>query len=169
MTRKRQRGSGRPRPPRPKAGRPTERLDLTTGSAPSPKGGLARALVVPVIAVVAAIGIGVWLGLRSGNGAVDIDAAATTPVTAQMATDTAPQVRESAKDVFAHTCGSCHTLAAAGATGGIGPNLDEAKPTREQALTMIRNGSLSGAMPAGLLTGDDAERVAAYVSRNAGR
>jgi len=86
-----------------------------------------------------------------------------TPTTA------AAQVRETARGVFLHSCASCHTLAATGATGGIGPNLDEARPPRERVRTMIRNGALSGAMPAALLTGDDAERVAAYVSRVAGR
>ena len=122
-----------------------------------------------MLVVLIAIGIGVYFGLRSGREApADIGGATTVPVETAPS-ETAPPPRESAKDLFVHTCGGCHTLTAAGATGGIGPNLDEAKPPRERVLTMIRSGSLSGVMPAGLLTGDDAERVAAYVSRNAGR
>lgn len=159
------------RMPRPKTGPPPGgRRPAVQPPGRRPGGNsLARALAVPVLAVLVAIGIGVYFGLRSGRETpVDVGGVATAPVeTAPV--ETAPPSRESAKELFAHTCGSCHTLAAAGVTGGIGPNLDEAKPTRDQVLTMIRNGSLSGAMPAGLLTGDDAERVAAYVSRNVGR
>ena len=42
-------------------------------------------------------------------------------------------------------CGSCHTLADAGSTGTIGPNLDDAKPTKELAVDRVTNGA--GAMP----------------------
>ena len=31
--------------------------------------------------------------------------------------------------VFDSTCASCHTLAAAGSTGTVGPNLDQLKPS----------------------------------------
>lgn len=119
-----------------------------------------------------AIGGGIYLGFRSaGNAADTIDSAVTptTTPTTGTGTQTAPPAPESARSLFLHTCATCHTLAAAGATGGIGPNLDEVRPTRERVRTMIQNGAISGAMPAGLLTGDDAERVAAYVSSAAGR
>jgi mono/diheme cytochrome c family protein len=133
-----------------------------------------RSFAIPIAALLLAIGGGISLGFRSaGNAADEIDSAVTsTPVeTTDTGAKTTPaaQVRESARNVFLHSCGSCQTLAAAGANGGIGPNLDEARPTRERVRAMIRNGALSGAMPAGLLTGDDADRVAAYVSRVAGR
>ncbi|SRR5688500_4080900 len=60
-------------------------------------------------------------------------------------------------------CGSCHTLAAAGSSGSIGPNLDDAKPDLELAIDRVTNGA--GAMPA---FGDQLEPqqiadVAAYV------
>jgi mono/diheme cytochrome c family protein len=60
-------------------------------------------------------------------------------------------------------CGSCHTLAAAGASGSVGPNLDEAQPDFELAVDRVTNGS--GAMPA---FGDSLDEqqirdVAAYV------
>jgi mono/diheme cytochrome c family protein len=49
--------------------------------------------------------------------------------------------------VFASSgCGSCHTMEAAGATGTVGPNLDETKPSRELAIDRVTNGA--GAMPA---------------------
>ncbi len=125
-------------------------------------------IVIPVLAVFLAIGLGILLGVRSSRTSDDVAAptVAATETTEATPTQTAPQT---AKDLFGHTCASCHTLAAAGATGGIGPNLDEARPSRERVLNAIRSGSLSGAMPANLLTGTDAERGAAYVGGVAGR
>ena len=49
--------------------------------------------------------------------------------------------------VFAgNGCGSCHTMEAAGASGTIGPNLDETKPTKDLVVDRVTNGA--GAMPA---------------------
>jgi mono/diheme cytochrome c family protein len=72
------------------------------------------------------------------------------------------------KQVFA-ACASCHTLADAGATGTIGPNLDEAKPSKELAVDRVTNGK--GVMPSfkGQLTPEQIEAVATYVSTVAGR
>ena len=61
------------------------------------------------------------------------------------------------------------TALVTGSTSGIGPDLDEARPSRDHVRAMIENGSLSGLMPPGLLSGDDAARVAAYVAGVAGR
>ena len=78
----------------------------------------------------------------------------------------AEEARQSPRDLFAHACGTCHTLAAAGTTAPIGPNLDRAgRLTRAYVLQRIRVGSLDAAMPAGLLVGRSARRVAAYVAR----
>jgi cbb3-type cytochrome c oxidase subunit III len=50
------------------------------------------------------------------------------------------------KSIFASAgCGSCHTFQAAGTTGTIGPNLDEAKPSLELAIQRVTNGM--GQMP----------------------
>lgn len=66
-------------------------------------------------------------------------------------------------------CGGCHTLAAAGSAGNVGPNLDELKPSYDQVLDIVTNGR--GAMPAfsGQLSEDDIKNVAAYVSQSAGQ
>ena len=72
--------------------------------------------------------------------------------------------------VFASAgCGGCHTLAAAGAAGNVGPNLDELKPSYDQVLAIVTNGR--GAMPAftGQLSEADIQNVAAYVSESAGQ
>jgi mono/diheme cytochrome c family protein len=77
---------------------------------------------------------------------------------------------EQGKSVFAKAgCVSCHTLADAGSSGTIGPNLDEAKPSFELAVQRVTNGS--GAMPPfkGQLTDAEIQAVARYVSTVAGQ
>lgn len=71
---------------------------------------------------------------------------------------------EAGKSVFASAgCGGCHTLSAAGASGNVGPNLDEAKPDMSLAVDRVTNGS--GAMPSfkGQLSDQEIADVAAYV------
>ncbi len=65
-------------------------------------------------------------------------------------------------------CKSCHTLKDAGATGTVGPNLDEAKPPASLVVDRVTNGK--GVMPSfsGQLTPQQIADVAAYVSSVAG-
>ena len=50
------------------------------------------------------------------------------------------------EEVFASTgCGACHTLSAAGSSGTVGPNLDEAAPSYELAVERVTLGQ--GGMP----------------------
>lgn len=60
-------------------------------------------------------------------------------------------------------CAVCHALADAGATGAIGPDLDELQPTQQQLLSMMRDGG--GAMPSfeESLSESQREAIAAYV------
>jgi mono/diheme cytochrome c family protein len=59
-------------------------------------------------------------------------------------------------------CANCHTLADAGTTGTIGPNLDEVKPTFEQVLAAMEQGP--GAMPEfPEVSMEVKENIAAYV------
>jgi menaquinol-cytochrome c reductase cytochrome b/c subunit len=56
-------------------------------------------------------------------------------------------------------CTTCHTLAAAGWNGNVGPNLDGAAPTYEAAVDIVTNGR--GAMPAfGSQPGWDEKKIA---------
>jgi mono/diheme cytochrome c family protein len=67
--------------------------------------------------------------------------------------------------VFASAgCGSCHTLADAGSSGTIGPNLDDASPSADKAVERVTEGK--GAMPsfADQLSEQQIADVAAYVS-----
>jgi mono/diheme cytochrome c family protein len=71
------------------------------------------------------------------------------------------------KGVFAaNGCGGCHTLAAAGATGTYGPNLDQAKPGQARVRQFVQNGSTSGgvSMPAfSDMSQTDLNNIAAFV------
>lgn len=82
------------------------------------------------------------------------------------------------KRLFSEKCASCHTLADASARGTIGPNLDEAfEYARKQGfddstIQQVVRQQIALAeppMPANLVTGDDADAVAAYVARVAGK
>jgi hypothetical protein len=68
------------------------------------------------------------------------------------------------KGIFMNNgCGSCHTLDAAGTSGNIGPNLDEAKPSLSLVVDRVTNGK--GAMPSfkGTLSDKQIRDVAAFV------
>ena len=72
--------------------------------------------------------------------------------------------------VFASAgCNSCHTLKAAGATGTIGPDLDQLRPSAATVAGIVRSGG--GAMPSfsGKLSDAQISAVATYVSSVAGR
>jgi len=66
-------------------------------------------------------------------------------------------------------CAGCHTLAAAGATGTVGPNLDQLKPSTAAVATQVTNGG--AVMPAfkGKLSDAQIQAVAKYVSSSAGK
>ena len=129
-------------------------------------------LVVVVVAVVAVVAF-----VNTGS-----DDAATVPVKAQ---------DQEARQIFATNCGTCHTLAAGGTDGVVGPNLDVILPTsatpaegtaeevqkaNENAFTSeygrVLNAvtcGLNGRMPRGILQGADAQEVAGFVAAYAGQ
>jgi cbb3-type cytochrome c oxidase subunit III len=98
--------------------------------------------------------------------------------------------KDNGKKLFISKCGGCHTLAAAGTQGAIGPNLDDsfARPRKEgfkdSAIADIVAGQirepgqystkpndpnyLGANMPANLVTGSDVNDVAEFVAANAG-
>ena len=84
--------------------------------------------------------------------------------------------------LFHERCGGCHTLQAADARGSKptgqvaagertnGPNFDVRKENREDVLFAIRNGGYSGAiMPANIVVGEQAEKVADFLAKYAGK
>ena len=81
------------------------------------------------------------------------------------------------RQLFVDHCGSCHTLDAAGTVGQVGPNLGDIAVDEADVLHAIRTGGgrhakgqgtgPSGNMPQNLVTGKDAQDVAAFVAANA--
>ena len=84
--------------------------------------------------------------------------------------------------LFGVNCAVCHTLSAANAQGKVGPNLDTLRPPKSLVLNTIANGCVQnppanspqaclgfGTMPSGLLQGKDADDVADFVSKVAGK
>jgi len=73
------------------------------------------------------------------------------------------------KEVFleAGNCAACHTLSDAGSIAEIGPNLNQIRPQVQTILMAVRNGI--GVMPAmeGILSDEEIEAVAHYVSISA--
>ena len=92
---------------------------------------------------------------------------APVPETVQGTVPTTPAVKgdpTAGKQVFATAgCKSCHTLKDAGATGTVGPNLDQAKPPLDLVIDRVTNGK--GVMPSfsGQLSEKQIADVAAYV------
>jgi mono/diheme cytochrome c family protein len=83
-------------------------------------------------------------------------------------------------ELFSTHCGGCHTLGAAGTHGSAtkvrdrertdGPNFNTRKETVDQVLFAIRNGGFSGAiMPQNIVVGQDAQAVAEFVAKYAGK
>jgi mono/diheme cytochrome c family protein len=71
--------------------------------------------------------------------------------------------------VFAEAgCGNCHTMATAGATGKVGPNLDELRPNEQTVERQVTNGG--NGMPSfkGKLSETEIKQVAAFVATSAG-
>jgi cbb3-type cytochrome c oxidase subunit III len=82
------------------------------------------------------------------------------------------------KTLFLAKCAGCHTLAAAGSHGTQGPNLDDAfaydrrQGFKQVTIEQVVRDQIELAeppMPANLVTGTDADDVAAYVALVAGR
>jgi mono/diheme cytochrome c family protein len=84
--------------------------------------------------------------------------------------------------LFNERCSGCHTLEAANSYGSKpkgqlaggertnGPNFNVRKVDKDDALFAIRNGGFSGAiMPANIVVGDDADKVAEFLAQYSGR
>ncbi len=146
-----------------------------------------RRRIFAVAALVAAFGLGIAVAGCGGEeeatptpttvqGSVSTTTTATTGTgttgTGTTSSPGAPQGNATAgKAVFAGSsgCGGCHTLSDAGATGTVGPNLDDLKPSFAAVQQQVINGG--GAMPPfkDTLTPQQIADVSAYVSSVAGK
>jgi glucose dehydrogenase/cytochrome c5 len=106
-------------------------------------------------------------GDEGNNGPASVDGAEGT--SEEGMEGEAAGASASGKEVFSTICAACHTLAAAGAEGTTGPNLDELKPTASVVEKQVTNGG--GGMPAfgGELSKEEISAVAEYVEKEAGK
>jgi mono/diheme cytochrome c family protein len=74
-----------------------------------------------------------------------------------------------AEKLFVDNCGNCHTMAAAGASGKVGPDMDQLRPGPDLVNAQVTNGG--GGMPAfkGKLTPEQITELSNYVADNAGK
>ena len=95
----------------------------------------------------------------------------TQPTETETTETTPPETTEAQGDAVAGKavftsagCASCHTLADAGASGTVGPNLDAVKPSNDKVVAQVTNGG--GVMPPfkDTLSKQQIKDVAAYVS-----
>jgi mono/diheme cytochrome c family protein len=90
--------------------------------------------------------------------------------------DDSAAVKEGAQ-LFAERCSGCHTLSAAGTQGSAnrsqrvqGPDFDQRTESVDDVIFAIRNGGFSGAiMPQNIVVGEDAQKVAEFVAKYAGK
>lgn len=124
-----------------------------------------QSLPKPILALLALVALGATVVVASGCG--------TTSANPQRG-----------RALFIQHCGACHTLAQAGTSGTQGPNLDDAfaaaREVGQDSGTIEgiveaqvehprpSNGDPAVSMPAGLVSGQDLNDVAAYVGEWAG-
>ena len=105
--------------------------------------------------------------LVTGQDAIDV----AGYVAAVAGTNAKPPAQSATdgKSIFTANCASCHTLKAAGATGTVGPNLDQLKPSLPIVQHQVEVGG--GVMPAfkGTLTQKQIDTVAKFVADSAGK
>jgi mono/diheme cytochrome c family protein len=122
---------------------------------------MARRALIPLLAVAALATVG------CGSQGVDLDPGESQNVKA-------------GAQLFLDRCSGCHTLSAVGAEGSAvnagdkehtdGPNFDDRREDVKGVLYAIRNGGFSGAiMPENVATGQDAQHIAEFLAKYAGR
>ncbi|MDX6625716.1 MAG: hypothetical protein QOE56_705 [Solirubrobacterales bacterium] len=124
-----------------------------------------QSLPKPIVALLALLALGATAVVASGCGTTSADTAR-------------------GRTLFVQKCGTCHTMAQAGTTANIGPNLDDAFAAAravgqnsdtvegivEAQVEFPRpsNGDPATSMPAHIVEGQDLSDVAAYVGEYAG-
>jgi mono/diheme cytochrome c family protein len=122
---------------------------------------MARRALLPLLAVAALATVG------CGSQGIDLDPGESQNV-------------QAGAQLFLDRCSGCHSLSAVGAEGSAvnagdkehtdGPNFDDRHEDVNGVLYAIRNGGFSGAiMPENIATGEDAQHIAEFLAKYAGR
>ena len=123
-----------------------------------------RPLVIfGIFAAICLVGLPLWALADQGSGGDSPEASV-------------PAADSQGLDLFQTNCGACHTLAAAGTDGVVGPNLDELLGTGSKSADTVKSNTnivysavtqgRSGRMPKGILQGAQARAVARFVADN---
>jgi mono/diheme cytochrome c family protein len=131
-----------------------------------------------MVAVAGMIGVAVVAGCGGGDGSETVQQRTSAAGAPEAPNPKQPlsSAEIHGRDLFVQHCGSCHTFAAAGTVGQIGPNLEDIAVNEADVLHAIRTGGgrhshgaggKTGNMPRNLVTGQDAQDVAAFVAANA--
>jgi mono/diheme cytochrome c family protein len=123
-----------------------------------------------VRALGSAAAVVVATALLAGCGGGDGGGGGASKTTTTTAATSAATGATSGKAIFTTVgCSTCHTLAAAGAKGQVGPDLDTLKPSAALVARQVTHGG--GGMPAfaNQLSAQQIDAVARYVARVAGR
>ncbi len=110
-------------------------------------------------------------GLVTGQDAVDV-AAYVASVAGTGGPSVSPaSLGTNGQAIFKGECAGCHTLKAAGATGTVGPNLDQlaAKLTLAIVMRQVTNGGVIMPPFKGVLSAAQIQAVAKFVSSSAGK
>jgi len=135
--------------------------------------GATRAAVVIFAVIYVVFGVTIPLLILAGNH---------SKASAQVGGLKLTAAEKRGRELFGQQCAVCHTLAAANAVGKVGPNLDTLKPPALLVLNTINYGCVQnpppnspqgclafGTMPAQLVEGRDAQDVANFVAKVAGK
>jgi mono/diheme cytochrome c family protein len=125
----------------------------------------AATLLATIALLVGAAGCGG--GEETGATPETVEGTLPAATTAEEPASTLEGDASNGESVFASAgCGGCHTLEAAGSSGTVGPNLDEAKPDVNLAHDRVTNGF--GAMPSfkGQLSEQEIADVAQFVAES---
>lgn len=140
-----------------RSGRPAKGKDGRSSRRSGRSVGLAAAAVIAIFGAAIPAAVIAYNGTTQqerGAGGVELSAAL-----------------QEGRAAFARNCATCHSLDDSNSVGLVGPDLDQLRPQAELTLNAIEEGRARGMgqMPALLVEGEEARRVAEYVEAVAGR
>jgi mono/diheme cytochrome c family protein len=133
-----------------------------------PGKGIGWFVVGSILFFIAMVSAVIVFGKEAPEAASETTTAAATTSAATTTTSSAPPAAQgdasAGKAVFTSAgCVSCHTLKAAGATGTVGPNLDQLKPPLARIVLQVENGGKIMPPFKGKLSDKQIQDVAAFV------
>lgn len=133
------------------------------------KKGLRAYVVVAVLFFVAMMLTVIFVAKESSESTAAETTGTTTAAPTTGGGGQAATVAAGKKVFTSAACASCHTLKDAGATGTVGPDLDQLEPDAARVATQVTNGGASMPSFKGSLNAAQIAAVAAYVAGVAGK